>query len=314
MIEEPLVTVNILSFNRKDELRNTLTKVFEQDYKNIEVIVVDNASNDGSAEMVKNEFPSVQLIQMGKNIGIAGWNEGFKVAKGEYVLVLDDDSYPLNYTIKIGIEKLNSNFNAAIIACNIVSKSKINNLGKLKRDLNDTFVNSFTGCGAIIRKSIINEIGGFEEELFIYFHEVEYSMRIINYGWDIIYCPTSQVEHNVSMTNRLIVSDQLDNRKVFYDIRNVLIIIFLHFPLLKSIFLFIRIILGRIIFGIFNKKYQLVYEALKSASNKMILLRNRRIIINKSTQARYLYGSFAGGFFFFNSNYGLKRPEWLKLN
>jgi len=78
--DQPLVTVNILSYNRKDELRNTLTKVYEQDYKNIEVIVVDNASNDGSSEMVIKEFPNAQLIQLEKNIGIAGWNEGFKVA------------------------------------------------------------------------------------------------------------------------------------------------------------------------------------------------------------------------------------------
>jgi len=100
MNNQPLVTVNILSYNRKDELRNTLTKVFAQDYKNIEVIVVDNASSDGSSEMVKNEFPSVQLIQMEKNIGIAGWNEGFKIAKGDYVLVLDDDSYPEEQSIQ----------------------------------------------------------------------------------------------------------------------------------------------------------------------------------------------------------------------
>ncbi|HSL90776.1 MAG TPA: glycosyltransferase [Ignavibacteriaceae bacterium] len=71
MNENPLVSVNILSYNRKDELRNTLQKVFEQDYKNIEVIVVDNASNDGSDDMVKQEYPDAQLIQLKKNIGIA---------------------------------------------------------------------------------------------------------------------------------------------------------------------------------------------------------------------------------------------------
>ena len=102
---QPLVTVNILSFNRIDELRNTLTKVYEQDYKNIEVIVVDNASSDGSSEMVNNEFPSVQLIQMEKNIGIAGWNEGFKVAKGGYVLVLDDDAYPDKNSIILSLQE-----------------------------------------------------------------------------------------------------------------------------------------------------------------------------------------------------------------
>ena len=73
-IVEPLVTVNILSYNRKDDLRNTLTKVFEQDYKIIEVIVVDNASSDGSCEMVESEFPQVKLIRLKEIIGIAGWN------------------------------------------------------------------------------------------------------------------------------------------------------------------------------------------------------------------------------------------------
>jgi len=78
MSEEPLVTVNILSYNRKDELRFTLTKVYEQDYKNIEVIVVDNASSDGTLEMVEEEFPNVKLIKLDKNIGIA---VGIKVLK-----------------------------------------------------------------------------------------------------------------------------------------------------------------------------------------------------------------------------------------
>ncbi len=92
-MNNPLVTVNILSFNRKEELRITLTKVFEQDYKNIEVIVVDNSSSDGSQKMVREEFPSVNIIELNENIGIAGWNKGFEIAKGKYVLVLDDDSY-----------------------------------------------------------------------------------------------------------------------------------------------------------------------------------------------------------------------------
>ena len=60
-MNNPLVTVNILSFNRKDELRITLTKVFEQDYKNIEVIVVDNASTEVSPEMVEKEFCGVKV-------------------------------------------------------------------------------------------------------------------------------------------------------------------------------------------------------------------------------------------------------------
>lgn len=313
MNDQPLVTVNILSFNRKDELRNTLTKVYEQDYKNIEVIVVDNASSDGSAEMVKVEFPSVQLIQMGKNIGIAGWNEGFKVAKGAYVLVLDDDSYPMASTIETGIQKLLSNQNVGIIACRVISNIDYAFIG-LDEGLSEKFENSFVGCGAIVRKIIFDNIGGFEEDLFIYFHEVEYSMRTVNSGWEILLCPTSVVVHTNSTQNRSLDNDRIDKRKVYYDVRNLILVIFLHFPLSKSIFILLKITMGRIVYGLLNGKIFIVLSALNSGFTKMILLRDKRDLLSKENQKRYLNGSFAGSFFFYNSNYGLERPNWLKKN
>lgn len=314
MNEYPLVTVNILSFNRKDELRNNLTKVYEQDYKNIEVIVVDNASGDGSSEMVKKEFPGVQVIQLEKNIGIAGWNEGFKAAKGEYVLVLDDDSYPTGSTIKVGIKKIIDNPNVAIIACKIVSDPRHKPYNESEKIDFENFVNSFTGCGAIIRKSVLEKVGGFEKELFIYFHEVEFSIRVIDAGWNILFCPTSIVIHNFSIANRLVDSDLVDSRKVFYDVRNLILIIYIHFPLTKSVFLIVRIILGRILYGFLEKKLNIVLSALKSAFSRMRAIKSQRKTISDYTQKQYLNGSFAGGFFFFNSNYGLRRPKWMKQN
>ena len=144
MENDPLVTVNILSFNRKDELRNTLSKVFEQDYKHIEVIVVDNASSDGSPEMVEKEFPAVNLIRLNKNIGIAGWNEGFRIAKGEYVLVLDDDSYPDRNTISNGIKSFNNSGQLGIIAFNIYN-NRLQNYETIDFQTRPRF---FVGCGA----------------------------------------------------------------------------------------------------------------------------------------------------------------------
>ena len=264
--------------------------------------------------MVKNEFPSVQIIQMQKNIGIAGWNEGFKVAKGEYVLVLDDDSYPISSTVTVGIEKIIENPNVAIIACKIVTDSKFKQHTELAKIEYENFVTSFIGCGAIIRKTVLEKIGGFENELFIYFHEVEFSIRIIDAGWNILLCPASIVIHNFSITNRKVDSNWVDSRKVFYDVRNLLLIIFLHFPLTKSIFLIVRIILGRIFYGLLEKKLSIVLSALKSAFGRISTIKSKRKIISEYTQARYLNGSFAGGFFFFNSNYGLRRPKWLKQN
>ncbi|HPI36511.1 MAG TPA: glycosyltransferase [Ignavibacteriaceae bacterium] len=172
----PLVTVNILSFNRIDELRHTLTKVYEQDYKNIEVIVVDNASSDGSPEMVEKEFPSVILIKLDKNIGIAGWNKGFEIAKGEYVLVLDDDSYPEKDATNKSITYFKKNIDVDIIAANIFN----NRLKTYETNYFNENPLFFVGCGAYIRKNIINSIGYFNELIFIYLHELDYCLRVYN--------------------------------------------------------------------------------------------------------------------------------------
>jgi len=310
MSEEPLVTVNILSFNRKDELRHTLTQVFEQDYKNIEVIVVDNASIDGSPEMVKLEFPNVQLIQMKENIGIAGWNEGFKVAKGDYVLVLDDDSYPIKDSIYNATKKMNTTQSIGVLACKVIQ----NNLDKNNNEVLDQEVErnltSFIGCGAFIKAIVLDKIGYFEKSLFIYMHEVEYAMRVIDCGWEVVFYPNSIIIHNNSQLNRKNESNHLDDRKIYYDVRNLIIIIFLHFPLSRIVVKVPRIIVGRVLFGIIYGKLKIVLSALYSALSLSIHFDSDRNILSKRTQKLYKYGSFAGGFFFYNSNYGLKRPNW----
>jgi len=193
----PLVTVNILSFSRKDCLKITLEKVFEQSYKNIEVIVVDNASTDGTAEMIEREYPDVRLIKLKKNIGIAGWNEGFKVAKGGYVLVLDDDSYPEEETICMGLKKFTDIF-TGIIAFNIFN-TRIN-----KSETEDFLTNPyfFVGCGALIKKNVLDKVGYFNKDYFIYYHELDYSARCYDKGFPILYVPEIRVIHNQSLLSR----------------------------------------------------------------------------------------------------------------
>lgn len=206
MIEtNPLVTVNILSFNRKDELRNTLTKVYEQDYKNIEVIVVDNASSDGSPEMVENEFPSVKLIKLQKNIGIAGWNKGFEAAKGEYILVLDDDSYPDNQTIFSGTSSMLTETNVGVVSFN-VQNTRINK--SETQDFLKTNPYLFNGCGALIKMEVVKMIGYYDDNFFIYLNELDFSIRIYNAGYELRYLENAIVFHNQSSVAR---RDKLQN-------------------------------------------------------------------------------------------------------
>src|SRR5437764_14739343 len=85
-----------LVYNRREELRESLQRMLEDsEYpsERVAVIVVDNASTDGSAEMVRQEFPAVQVLEHDRNVGVSGFNAGFAAAKGEWVLALDDDCY-----------------------------------------------------------------------------------------------------------------------------------------------------------------------------------------------------------------------------
>ena len=238
MNDAPLVTVNILSFNRKDELRNTLTKVFEQDYKNIEVIVVDNASSDGSREMIENEFPNVQLIKLEKNIGIAGWNEGFKVAKGEYILVLDDDAYPMYHNmIDSSIKIFKEGKGIGILGCKVINAQ--NKSVEIEEDVQNANPITFIGCGAFINPHIFSKTGFFNERLFLYGHENEFSMRVINAGFKIVISNQLQVLHIASPKHRTIVQN-VDKRKQYYFIRNTILTLYLHFNYSYFFFSFIK--------------------------------------------------------------------------
>lgn len=242
MNENPLVSVNILSFNRKDELRNTLQKVYEQDYKNIEVIVVDNASNDGSADMIKLEFPDVQLIQLEKNIGIAGWNEGFKVAKGEYVLVLDDDAYPDKSALGISVELLKSNSSFGAIAFNIYNVDKLRKKsirfgeGWLPKENIDQEWPLIVGCTFLMRRKLFIQ-DMFSKEYFICFHELPIINIIMNNGYTIFYSQSSKSTHNFK------IQKDYNAIRDFYHFRNMVNFIYWQFPKYFNIRITLKVIL-----------------------------------------------------------------------
>jgi hypothetical protein len=217
----PLVTVNILSFNRKDDLRVTLIKVFEQDYKNIEVIVVDNASSDGTVDMVKSEFLSVRLIEMKENVGIAGWNEGLKVAKGDYVLVLDDNAFPAKNSIYLGISefRLSQLQQIGCIAFNIIDPST-NSQWISRWQPNETertiTYPVFIGCAALFDLTRIHSRSIMPSHYFLYQHELPVSAEIHRLGLRIVFNPNILAYHsftdsniNVPFRDRLVFQNNL---------------------------------------------------------------------------------------------------------
>jgi len=190
----PTVTIVLLVYNRRDELRRTLIEMLEGcDYDSdlIDVVVVDNASEDGSAEMVRAEFPRVQLIRREVNCGISGWNDGFAVAKGDLVLVLDDDCYLPGDRLRRAIASMEEH-EADMVSFSVIAADDPEH----RFDLGyKTGLLTFWGCAALIRRSVLDEVGGFDPEIFVWAHELEFMIRFYDKGFRHLHLPEVTAIH-----------------------------------------------------------------------------------------------------------------------
>ena len=209
----------ILNYNREKELLITVGKTMElmagkSDY---EIIVVDNASSDNSIISLSRTYPEVRILARSKNIGIAGWNYGFELAKGEYLVVLDDDSNIVS-GLDEAIAVLDDDPKIGILALNVTGGAFPTDYLVHMEDNID-----FIGCGAIIRKTLFEKIGGFAEWLFIYTHEWEYAIRCLDAGFSIRYFAHCYVDHRTSVINRS------SRRLKVFSIRNEMAIVYKFF-------------------------------------------------------------------------------------
>lgn len=210
----------ILNYNRQKELLITIFRTKELIRNNeldFEIIVIDNASSDNSVADVKKSFPDITLIENQVNKGISGWNDGFEVAKGDYFIVLDDDSH-MEGGLQEAIEYLEDNKEVGVLALNITGGSYETSEWK---HLDEGI--GFIGCGAIITRRIYEKIGGFADWVFVYGHEWEYGIRCIDAGYKIKYFKNSVVTHRTSKLNRT------SKRLRVYTTRNELGLVYKHF-------------------------------------------------------------------------------------
>ncbi len=192
--EWPLVTVNILAFNRREELRRTLETVLgdlEYPAHRLDIVVVDNASDDGTADMVRERFPSVDLVVNPENVGVAGWNAGFARGRGELFLVLDDDCYIRGDALKRAV------LGAREARADLVSFS-------VRSDVDATYyfnedyhcgLLAFWGCAALISRRGVELTGGFDPNIFIWAHEAEFVARLLDGGLRHLYLPEVTAVH-----------------------------------------------------------------------------------------------------------------------
>jgi GT2 family glycosyltransferase len=221
---EPLrqVSVAILSCNRREELRVTLRGLVARGLLWREIFVADNASSDGTPDMLRAEFPEVQLIETGGNFGVAGINRAYRAARGDWVLSLDDDSCPDLDSWSSLAEAIARGPAFAAIACSVRSKPAGRTLAGQPALVPYL---GFHQAGGLLRRDLVEKLGGFDEDLFLWGVELHLTARAMLAGFATARCDSAVVVHRATPLNRS------SRRHAFYYCRNLFLLVLRHGPI-----------------------------------------------------------------------------------
>jgi hypothetical protein len=184
----PRVSAVFVAYNRREELDEALRRMrHESGYPadRLELIVVDNASADGTADMVRADHPDVTLIESGGNLGAPAWNQGFARASGEYVLILDDDAYMPPGALQRAARAARDE-DAGLISFTIVSSF---DASYRFNDSYKTGLLSFWGCAALVKRTALSELGGYDPNIFMWGNELDLTMRLLDRGYSHLHLP-----------------------------------------------------------------------------------------------------------------------------
>jgi len=235
----PLVSIIVLNWNRPEDTIEVLNDLRRQTYDNIEMVLVDNASDDGSAEKIEHSMNDVKVIRSSENLGVPGGrNLGIENASGEILFFIDNDAFLEEDGIKKIVERFNDEARVGIISCRIDDYysgeldhgSWVYPKAQLKEARRNFETYSFCGCGFAVRRAVFDSAGLLPACFFFCREEDEFSIRAIKLGYRLLYCGDVVVRHKTSPEGRYEGPERLT-----YCLRNLLITIWTHFPLRQSI-------------------------------------------------------------------------------
>jgi GT2 family glycosyltransferase len=233
------VSAIVLSHERRAALETVLDKLTGMPVD--EVVIYDNASTDGTSEMVRaRDDDAIRFIESKENVGFAGRNDAAAVAEGELLLMLDDDAYPLPGTVERLVEAFEEDPQLAV-AGGLVIELDGNQVAK--KDEAGTFDWFFRGgkttdiprSGApvfffpegacMIRKKAFLDVGGFFGSFFFAGSEADLTTRLLGKGWDVRYFPDAPFHHMRATEGKLDAGVVLR-----YRVRNQIWYFYRHFP------------------------------------------------------------------------------------
>lgn len=237
------VYVIVLNWNGKNDTLDCLKSLQATDYENYKVVVVDNGSEDDSVAAIRKEFPDVDIVETGKNLGFAGGNNvgiEYAIEQGTaYVFLLNNDTTVDPAYLRTLVETAEKYPQAGALGSKIYYHSepqriwfaggKINwlcnkgehiGLDKIDKGQYDQIreVGYLTGCALLVKKEVVEKVSMLEDDYFLYYEDVDYSLRIKNAGYKIVYVPASKIYHKISRATKAGSSSY-----VYYHVRNGLV-------------------------------------------------------------------------------------------
>ncbi|AFH59680.1 glycosyltransferase family 2 protein [Paenibacillus caseinilyticus] len=230
------LSIIILNYNTRELTLQCLESVYQSQGCSFEVIVVDNASKDDSVATIGREYPSVTLVANSANVGYSkGNNQGMRLAKGRYILLLNSDTVIEPDTLKIMVDLMDKNPRFGAAGCKIVlpdgsldkackrgfptpsasfyyafgisklfpKSAKFNQYQLSHLDPDEEYpVDCLVGAFMMVRKEAIERVGMLDEEFFMYGEDIDWCYRIKQAGWGIYYYPRTQIIHYKGASSR----------------------------------------------------------------------------------------------------------------
>lgn len=212
---EKLASVIIVSYNSKKDLIECLPSILDQAYPALEIIVVDNASTDGTSQYLREQYPCVNLIESQDNLGYAaGNNLGFLYSRGEYVVIVNPDTVACPGWLSELIKPLEEDPGLSLTSSKILLYDRRDNINTCAnithysgldfcnglwassaRFDRDQEVGAVSGCSFAIRRSVFDQLNGFDSDFFMYMEDIDISWRARLAGHRILLAPASIIYH-----------------------------------------------------------------------------------------------------------------------
>jgi len=224
----PAATAVISVWNRKEELRANLDGIRAQTLQFADVVVVDNASTDGTAELVAEEYPEVRLVRMpNSDYGACEtFNVGFASVMTPLFAILDDDVVlPPEWLERATTRLMEEPETTAILSTKIIEPETPESYLNSEAVNSERYMSTFRGCGSLARTDALKKAGFYDKYLFIYGNERDLTCRLLNLGYRVLQYPGVETFH------RQPFGVQMGKRSLYFHARNAWITMLKYAPL-----------------------------------------------------------------------------------